>query len=118
MTSLAAATEWLSGVCGLVFFGFPLHAAGKPSLERGDHLGETALPLLFLQGTRDRLADLSLLRPLCADLGERATLHVVEDADHSFHMTKRSGRTDAEVVEELARVTSSWVTRVLARSDA
>ncbi|MGI9431245.1 MAG: alpha/beta hydrolase family protein [Myxococcota bacterium] len=114
MTSLAAADEELTDVRGIVFFGFPLHAAGKPSGERGEHLRATALPLLFLQGTRDRLADLSLLRPLCTELGKRATLHVVDDADHSFHMTKRSGRTDEEVMEELAGVVSSWVSRAVA----
>jgi predicted alpha/beta-hydrolase family hydrolase len=110
MTSLAAAEGMLPDVRGLVFFGFPLHAAGKPSRERGDHLRETRVPLLFLQGTRDRLADLSLLRPLCGELGPRATLHVVSDADHSFHMTKRSGRTDGEILAELADVTSGWTT--------
>ena len=112
MSSLAAAEGSLPEVRGLVFFGFPLHAAGKPSAERGEHLRETACPLLFLQGTRDRLADLSLLRPLCGELGDRATLHVVDDADHSFHMTKRSGRTDDEVLAELAGVTARFVARV------
>jgi predicted alpha/beta-hydrolase family hydrolase len=114
MTSLAAADERLEGVRGIVFFGFPLHAAGKPSGERGEHLRSIPLPLLFLQGTRDRLADLSLLRPLCTELGNRATLHVVDDADHSFHMTKRSGRTDEEVMGELAGVVSSWASRAVA----
>jgi predicted alpha/beta-hydrolase family hydrolase len=114
MTSLAAAADELAGVRGIVFFGFPLHAAGKPSGDRAEHLRATPLPLLFLQGTRDRLADLSLLRPWCAELGKRATLHIVHDADHSFHMTKRSGRTDEEVMEELAGVVSSWVSRAVA----
>ena len=114
MTSFAASESALPNVRGIVFFGFPLHAAGKPSSERGDHLFETGVPLLFLQGTRDRLADLTLLHPVVAELGARAEVHVVSDADHSFHMTKRSGRTDEEVLRELADVTSSWAERVLA----
>jgi predicted alpha/beta-hydrolase family hydrolase len=112
MTSLAAAESELPGVRGLVFFGFPLHAAGKPSRERGEHLRSVDLPMLFLQGTRDRLADLSLLRPLCSELGARATLHVVDEADHSFRMTKRSGRTDAEVLGELAGSVADWAASV------
>ena len=103
MTSLAQAEEGLPGVCGLVFFGFPLHAAGSPSQERGMHLDHVALPMLFLQGTRDRLASLELLRPLCRKLGRRTSLHVVEDADHSFHVLKRTARSEGEVLDELAR---------------
>ncbi len=102
MTSHAAAAGRLAGVRGLVFFGFPLHGAGKPSTERADHLAEVKLPMLFLQGTRDALADLGLLRPICATLGARAQLRVIDGADHGFHVLKRSGRTDAEVLEELA----------------
>ena len=102
MTSLAASEEALPGVAGLVFFGFPLHPAGKPSTERGDHLAAVACPMLFLQGTRDKLAELELLRPICDGLGARAQLHVVEGGDHSFHVLKRSGRTDDEVLAELA----------------
>lgn len=103
MTSLAQAEKELPGVRGLVFFGFPLHAAGRPSRERGAHLDHVALPMLFLQGARDRLASLELLRPLCRELGRRASLHVVEDADHSFHVLKRTARSDEEVLDELAR---------------
>lgn len=108
MTSSAAAEEALPGVRGLVFFGFPLHAPGKRGSERGTHLADVAVPMLFLQGTRDSLADLELLRPLVADVGERATLHVVADADHGFHVPKRSGRDDADVLDELADATAEW----------
>jgi uncharacterized protein len=108
MTSLAAAQAPPPGVRGLVFFGFPLHPAGHPSTERAEHLEKVRLPMLFLQGERDRLADLDLLRPVCAGLGERATLHVVPDADHSFHVPKRSGRSDDEVLGELARIVAQW----------
>jgi predicted alpha/beta-hydrolase family hydrolase len=108
MCSLAAAEEPLPRVRGLVFFGFPLHAAGRPSAGRGEHLERVGLPLLFLQGTRDRLAELELLRPLCAGLGPRATLHVVEGGDHSFHVPKRSGRSDAEALDELADAVAGW----------
>ena len=103
-----AASEAVARVRGLVFFGFPLHAPGKPSATRAAHLERVALPMLFLQGTRDTLADLSLLRPMCATLGPRATLHVVDTADHSFHVLKRSGTTDADVLRDLARTTASW----------
>jgi uncharacterized protein len=108
MTSQAAAEAPPLGVRGLVFFGFPLHPAGRPSTERADHLARVQLPMLFLQGERDRLADLDLLQPVCAGLGDRATLHVVPDADHSFHVPKRSGRTDDDVLAELARIVSQW----------
>ena len=108
MTSQAAAEAPLSGVRGLVFFGFPLHPAGRPSTERADHLGNVRLPMLFLQGERDKLAEIDLLRPVCAGLGERATLHVVPEADHSFHVPKRSGRSDDEVLAELARIVAEW----------
>jgi uncharacterized protein len=108
MASLAAAEAPLGRVRGLVFFGFPLHAAGRPSSERGDHLAAVQLPMLFLQGERDQLADLELLRPICARLGERATLHVVPGADHGFHVLKRSGRSDDEVLAELAQTVAAW----------
>jgi uncharacterized protein len=108
MTSQAAAEAPLAGVRGLVFFGFPLHPAGRPSTERADHLGNVRLPMLFLQGDRDKLAEIDLLRPVCAGLGERATLHVVPEADHSFHVPKRSGRSDDEVLAELARIVAEW----------
>lgn len=108
MASLAAAESPLAGVRGLVFLGFPLHAAGRPSDERGEHLARVDLPMLFLQGTRDKLAGLDLLEPLCRGLGPRATLHVVEGGDHSFHVRKRSGRSDAEVLDELAHRIAEW----------
>jgi len=109
MTSTAAAQAPLAGVRGLVFLGFPLHASGNPGAERGAHLGDVALPMLFLQGTRDTLADLALLRPLCASLGARARLHVVEGGDHSFHVLKSSGRSDDAVQDELADAIASWI---------
>ena len=109
MTSLAAAEGGLDDVRGLVFFGFPLHAAGRRSTERADHLSGFDLPMLFLQGTRDSLADLALLEPVCAGLGARATLHVIPDADHGFHVPKRSGLTDAEVLDALAAAAHDWI---------
>lgn len=108
MTSTAASSETLPGVRGLAFFGFPLHAPGKESDERGRHLSDVRLPMLFLQGTRDRLAKLDLLEPLLAEVEPRPTLHIVDDADHGFHVPKRAGRTDAEVIEELCGVVSGW----------
>ncbi len=108
MTSLAASEEPLPGVRGIVFFGFPLHPAGEPSVERAEHLSRVKVPMLFLQGTRDALADLSLLSPVCKKLGKRATMHIVGDADHSFHVPKRSGKTDEEVLAELARKVGEW----------
>jgi predicted alpha/beta-hydrolase family hydrolase len=109
MTSLAARKETLEDVRGLIFFGFPLHAAGRPSAERGRHLLEMKVPLLFLQGSRDALADLKLLNPLCSHMGKRAELVVIEGGDHSFHMVKSSGRSDDEVLDEVARKAASWV---------
>jgi predicted alpha/beta-hydrolase family hydrolase len=92
----------------LVFFGFPLHPPNRPETKRADHLAMVTMPMLFLQGTRDTFADLRLLRPVCAKLGSRATLHVMEKADHSFHVLKSSRRSDAEVLRELAETTVSW----------
>jgi predicted alpha/beta-hydrolase family hydrolase len=120
MTSLAASEGALgapaegstmaSGVVrGLVFFGFPLHAAGRPSNDRAAHLDAVELPMLFLQGTRDSLADLALLRPVCERLGRRVTLHVTDGADHSFHVKKSAGRTDDDVLDELADTTVRWI---------
>lgn len=108
MTSQAAAQRPLAGVRGLVFFGFPLHPPNQPGTKRADHLTKVAIPMLFLQGTRDTLADLKLLRPICTKLGSRATLHVIETADHSFHVLKKSGRSDSEVLRDLAEQTASW----------
>ena len=113
MTSLAfseQAADKTGGrhVRGLVFVGFPLHQPGRPGSERATHLQRVPVPMLFLQGTRDSLADLSFLRPVCTKLGHRATLHVIDGADHSFHMLKRSGRSDADVLAELARTVAAW----------
>jgi predicted alpha/beta-hydrolase family hydrolase len=108
MTSQAQAIEPLPGVCGLAFLGFPLHPAGRPSNDRGDHLFQVHIPMLFLQGTRDALADLGQLKPLCEALGARATLRLFPDADHSFHAPARSGRTDEETLAELLDALAAW----------
>ena len=118
MTSLAQATQPLDGVSGLVFFGFPLHPAPKPGTERGNHLADITVPMLFLQGDRDKLAGLDLLQPVLVGLGPRATLHVVEGGDHSFAVLKRSGRTDDEALDELAGAAARWITSVGARGSA
>ena len=109
MTSTAAAESPLDRVRGLVFLGFPLHPPGRPGAARAANLDSVTVPMLFLQGTRDTLAALDLMRPVCDHLGARATLHVVEGADHSFGVLKRSGRTNAEVVAELASAISTWI---------
>ncbi|GAB3776448.1 alpha/beta hydrolase [Ramlibacter monticola] len=109
MSSQAQAAAPLPGVRGLVFFGFPLHPAGKPAVDRADHLAQVRLPMLFLQGTRDALAELELVRRTTATLGELATLHVVEGADHGFEVLKRSGRTNEEVMEELVSTVAAWM---------
>ncbi len=111
MTSTAQAEQALEQVRGLVFVGFPLHAAGRPGSDRAAHLDRVAVPMLFLQGTRDTLAALDLMRPVCDHLGARATLHVVDGADHSFGVRKRSGRTNEEVLKELGWTISAWTTR-------
>jgi hypothetical protein len=108
MTSRATAAQPLAGVAGLVFLGFPLHPAGQPGVSRAAHLAQVHLPMLFLQGTRDTLADLTLLEPIIEKLGERATLRVIEHADHSFHVLKKSGRTDEQVLDELAEAVGEW----------
>lgn len=109
MTSQAQAEKPLDGVRGLVFVGFPLHAAGEPSSSRADHLARVEVPMLFLQGSRDALAELGLLRPVVTRLGARATLEVFEDADHAFHVPARSGRTDAQVMEAMLDRTAAWI---------
>lgn len=109
MTSQAQAAQPLAGVRGLVFVGFPLHPAGKPGTERAAHLAKVDVPMLFLQGTRDELAEPGLVREVTAGLGARATLHVVEGADHSFHVLARSGRKDPEVLQELAETIARWI---------
>jgi len=110
MTSLAASEEPLPDVRALVFLGFPLHAARRPGTERAEHLARVRLPMLFLQGTRDKLAELDRLTPIYRKLGPTATLHVVEDADHSFHVRKQSGRTDDEALDELADAIRTFTT--------
>jgi predicted alpha/beta-hydrolase family hydrolase len=109
MTSLAAAQQPLADVHGLVFFGFPLHAAGKPGADRGAHLSAIDAPMLFLQGSRDTLAELRLLKPLCAKLGKRAELYVIEGGDHSFHMLKTARRSDNDVLDDAAGKAAKWM---------
>ena len=109
MTSQAQALIPLSGLRGLVFFAFPLHPAGKPSVERAAHLSAVAIPMLFLQGTRDALADLPLLRRTVAGLEGRAALELVEDADHAFHVLARTGRKDADVLAQLLDGAAAWM---------
>jgi predicted alpha/beta-hydrolase family hydrolase len=110
MTSQAHALSPLPGVRGLVFVGFPLHPAGKPADERAKHLSEITSPMLFLQGTRDELASLDLMQRLVERLGnDRATLAVVEDADHAFHVRARSGRSDAQTLAGMLDVMTAWV---------
>lgn len=108
MTSTAAASAPLPGVAGLIFLGFPLHPAGRPGTDRADHLANVTVPMLFVQGTRDRLARLDLLRPVLDDLGDRATLHVVDGGDHSFKVLKRSGRTGEDVMAEIGAAVAGW----------
>ena len=108
MTSQAQALAPMADVRGLVFFGFPLHPAGKPSDERGKHLFDVTIPMLFLQGTRDTLAEEGLLKPLVKKLGDRATLELLPDADHSFHVPVRSGRTDAETLSIALDAFAAW----------
>ena len=116
MTSQAQAGEPLPGMRGLVFIGFPLHPAGKPSTERAAHLADVTVPMLFLQGTRDALADLDLLRPVVIGLGTRATLVAFEQADHAFHVPAKSGRTDAAVLQEMCDAIAAWIDGVCATS--
>jgi uncharacterized protein len=113
MTSQAQAKAALPGVRGLAFLGFPLHPAGKPSQDRAAHLFDVQIPMLFLQGTRDTLAQLDQLEPVCNALGARATLQLFADADHSFHVPARSGRSDAQVLGEVLDALAAWVDRVV-----
>jgi uncharacterized protein len=114
MTSQAQSAAALPRVRGLAFLGFPLHPAGKPSDERARHLFDVRVPMLFLQGSRDALADLALLRPVIDKLGDRASLRVFDDADHSFHVPARSGRRDADVRRELLDALAAWILTVAA----
>jgi uncharacterized protein len=117
MTSQAQALSPLPGVRGLAFLGFPLHAAGAASQERGKHLFDVHIPMLFLQGTRDKLAELDQIEPLCATLGERASLKLFADADHSFHVPARTGRKDRDVLGELVDALAAWIDMVSSRTD-
>jgi predicted alpha/beta-hydrolase family hydrolase len=111
MTSQAQALQPLPNVRGLVFFGFPLHAAGKPGDERAKHLDDVKVPMLFLQGTNDALATLDLLKPVVKKLGKRATLALFEHADHSFHVPAKSGRKDADVLTEILDTGAAWISK-------
>ncbi len=113
MTSQAQALSPLPGVRGLTFLGFPLHPAGKPSSDRAKHLTEVKIPMLFLQGTRDALVEPSLLEPVVKGLGSRATLHLLDGADHSFHVLKSSGRNDREVMAEALDAFAAWLDGVV-----
>ena len=112
MTSQAQAKAPLAGVRGLAFFGFPLHPAGKPSPDRADHLSDVHVPMLFLQGSNDKLAESQLLKPVVKKLGPLATLHLVEAADHSFHVPARSGRNDRAVMGEILDALAAWVAAI------
>jgi predicted alpha/beta-hydrolase family hydrolase len=109
MTSQAQAAAPLDGVHGLAFLGFPLHPSGKPSSDRAKHLAQVHVPLLFVQGTRDKLAELRLLESVVTDLGPSASVHLVSEADHSFHVLARSGRNDREVMDEILDALAAWI---------
>src|SRR5712672_2731157 len=109
MTSQAQAIAPLAGVQGLAFLGFPLHPAGKPSDDRAKHLSEVDIPMLFVQGTRDKLGELPLLEPIVKRLGKSASLHLVQEADHSFHVPARSGRNDRDAMSEVLDALSAWI---------
>lgn len=111
MTSTAASESPLEGVRGLVFFSFPLHLAGKPETKRADHLAEVTVPMLFLSGSRDELAEMDLLKPVCEKLGKLATLHVLDTADHGYKILKKSRTSPEDVFVEMARVVNDWVTK-------
>jgi predicted alpha/beta-hydrolase family hydrolase len=112
MTSQAQAAAPLDDVRGLAFLGFPLHPAGKPSSDRATHLADVHVPLLFLQGTRDSLAEVALLEPVVERLGPQASLHLVDGADHSFHVLARSGRNDRDVMSEVLDVFAGWISSI------
>ena len=114
MTSQAQAAAALPGVRGLAFLGFPLHPAGRPSQERGDHLFDVQIPMLFLQGSRDQLAMLDQIEPVCKALGARATLVIFPDADHSFHVPARTGRKDKDVRAEVLDRLAAWANDIVA----
>ena len=112
MTSTACSEIPLDGVRGLVFFSFPLHQPGKPETRRADHLAAIKVPMLFLSGTRDELAEMELLKPVCKKLGKLATLHAVDTADHGYHVLKRSRTSEEDVFVEMARIVRDWASRL------
>jgi len=112
MTSLAVADEPIAYLRGLVFFAFPLHPADKPATERAEHLCDVTVPMLFLSGTRDKLAELTLLKPVCKQLGDNATLHLLDTAEHGFKVLKRSRKSTEDVFVEMARVINEWVSEL------
>jgi len=112
MTSTAAAEARLDGVQGLVFFAFPLHQSGKPESKRADHLSAVTVPMLFLSGTRDELANLDLLKPVCKKLGKRATVHLLHTADHGFRILRRSRKSSEDVFVEMARIVRAWASQL------
>ena len=112
MTSMAVAEEPISHVRGLVFFAFPLHPANKPATDRAEHLSDVTVPMLFLSGTRDKLAELKLLKPVCKKLGDDATLHLLDTAEHGFKVLKRTRKTEEDVFGEMARVINEWVSEL------
>jgi predicted alpha/beta-hydrolase family hydrolase len=118
MTSQAQANAPLPGVRGLAFLGFPLHPAGRPSQDRAKHLFDVQIPMLFLQGTRDNLAALDQIEPLCKELGSRATLKLFANGDHSFHVPARSGKTDAEILADMLGALAAWLDGVIRRAPA
>lgn len=109
MTSKAASENTLEGIKGIIFFGFPLHAPGRDSTERAEHLYKVNVPLLFLQGTRDKLANLDLLKSVISGLGSNAELEVIDGADHSFHMLKSAGRSDDKILKEVSGKVRNWI---------
>ncbi|HEU4928504.1 MAG TPA: alpha/beta family hydrolase [Candidatus Krumholzibacteria bacterium] len=113
MTSQAASRSELPGVRGLIFLGFPLHPHKSPSTARAAHLDRVNLPMLFVQGTRDNLADITLMRAMCSSLGSRATLHIIDHGDHSLAVLKHAGRTAVDVMKELCDAITTWMRRVL-----
>ena len=112
MTSTAASESPLDRVHGLVFFAFPLHQPGKPESKRAEHLSDVTVPMLFLSGTRDELADLKLLKPVCKKLGNRVTLHLLDTADHGFRILRHSRKNEEDVFVEMARVVREWASRL------
>jgi predicted alpha/beta-hydrolase family hydrolase len=115
MTSQTQSASPLPGVRGLAFLGFPLHPANRPSDERAEHLFKVQVPMLFVQGTRDALADAQLISSVAKRLGERASLHLIPDADHSFHVPARTGRTDTEVMSDTLDVLAAWIRSITSR---